>query len=147
MLSFILDCLQHRTVPRMWLGPTIHSSNFHGFLNSPALAHILSVVLFQKPETQMLFPVVPMVTLGAPLESQVLPTPVQKLQEKIIFQQTKGRLLVSIFPITTCYTIIEWFLMVVLAAVVINTYNCIERNTLNVFCVPSLPTWRFYVIL
>ena len=27
-----------------------------------------------------------MVTLGAPLESQVLPTPVQKLQEKIIFR-------------------------------------------------------------
>ena len=46
----------------------------------------------------------------------------QKLQEKIIFQQTKGRLLVSIFPITTYYTIIEQFLMVVLAAVVINTY-------------------------
>ena len=47
----------------------------------------------------------------------------QKLQEKIIFQQTKGRLLVSIFPITTYYTIIEQFLMVVLAAVVINTYT------------------------
>ena len=46
----------------------------------------------------------------------------QKLQEKI-FQQTKGRLLVSIFPITTYYTIIEQFLMVVLAAAVINTYT------------------------
>lgn len=76
MLSFILDCLQHVLSLECDWGQQSHSSNFHGFLNSPALAHSLSVVLSKKPEAQMLFPVVPMVTLGAPLESQVLPTPV-----------------------------------------------------------------------
>lgn len=52
-------------------GQGAHSGILRGFLNSPVLVHILLIILFQKPGTQMLFPAVPMGTLDAPLELQV----------------------------------------------------------------------------
>ena len=123
MLSFVLGCLLHGTVPRMWLGPTTPFKQLPRIPKFPcSVSHSFSRSVPEDWNTN----VVPCGSHGDPWcpfkESQVLPTPVQKLQEKI-FQQTKGRLLVSIFPITTYYTIIEQFLMVVLAAAVINTYT------------------------